>query len=133
MDILIITGIFAGIWLITTLTFVVLYKKKQSSGSTDEKSIKQMLDNQKEQNLMLNNMIMQALKNSEVGTQNNINNLTVMQKQELESIAKRVDILTTRNEQRIEKLTLDVNNSLNHIREENDKAIEKCAKQLMKN
>ena len=125
MDILIITGIFAGIWLITTLTFVVLYKKKQSSGSTDEKSIKQMLDNQKEQNLMLNNMIMQALKNSEVGTQNNINNLTVMQKQELESIAKRVDILTTRNEQRIEKLTLDVNNSLNHIREENDKAIEK--------
>ena len=124
MDI-IITGIFAGIWLITTLTFVVLYKKKQSSGSTDEKSIKQMLDNLKEQNLMLNNMIMQALKNSEVGTQNNINNLTVMQKQELESIAKRVDILTTRNEQRIEKLTLDVNNSLNHIREENDKAIEK--------
>ena len=125
MDILIITGIFAGIWLITTLTFVVLYKKKQSGGSTDEKSIKQMLDNQKEQNLMLNNMIMQALKNSEVGTQNNINNLTVIQKQELENIAKRVDTLTTRNEQRIEKLTLDVNNSLNHIREENDKAIEK--------
>lgn len=125
MDILIITGIFAGIWLITTLTFVVLYKKKQSSNSTDEKSIKQMLDNQKEQNMMLNNMIMQALKNSEVGTQNNINNLTVIQKQELENIAKRVDTLTTRNEQRIEKLTLDVNNSLNHIREENDKAIEK--------
>ena len=125
MDILIITGIFAGIWLITTLTFVVLYKKKQTSGSTDEKSIKQMLDNQKEQNMMLNNMIMQALKNSEVGTQNNINNLTVIQKQELENIAKRVDTLTTRNEQRIEKLTLDVNNSLNHIREENDKAIEK--------
>ncbi len=125
MDILIITGIFAGIWLITTLTFVVLYKKKQTGTSSDEKSIKQMLDNQKEQNMMLNNMIMQALKNSEVGTQNNINNLTVVQKQELESIAKRVDILTTRNEQRIEKLTLDVNNSLNHIREENDKAIEK--------
>lgn len=125
MEIIILASVFAAVWLITTLTFVVLYKKKQSGTSTDEKSIKQMLDNQKEQNLMLNNMIMQALKNSEVGTQNNINNLTVMQKQELESIAKRVDILTTRNEQRIEKLTLDVNNSLNHIREENDKAIEK--------
>jgi len=125
MDILIITGIFAGIWLITTLTFVMLYKKKKTLNSTDEKSIKQMLDNQKEQNMMLNNMIMQALKNSEVGTQNNINNLTFIQKQELENIAKRVDTLTTRNEQRIEKLTLDVNNSLNHIREENDKAIEK--------
>ena len=125
MDIIIISSIFAVVWLITTLTFVVMYKKKQTGNSADEKSIKQMLDNQKEQNLMLNNMIMQALKNSEVGTQNNINNLTVMQKQELESIAKRVDVLTTRNEQRIEKLTLDVNNSLNHIREENDKAIEK--------
>lgn len=125
MEIIILASVFAAVWLITTLTFVVLYKKKQTGNSADEKSIKQMLDNQKEQNLMLNNMIMQALKNSEVGTQNNINNLTVMQKQELESIAKRVDVLTTRNEQRIEKLTLDVNNSLNHIREENDKAIEK--------
>lgn len=125
MEMIILASIFAAVWLITTLTFIVLYKKKHSGTSADEKSIKQMLDNQKEQNLMLNNMIMQALKNSEVGTQNNINNLTVMQKQELESIAKRVDTLTTRNEQRIEKLTLDVNNSLNHIREENDKAIEK--------
>ena len=125
MEIIILASVFAAVWLVTTLTFVVLYKKKQTGNSTDEKSIKQMLDNQKEQNLMLNNMIMQALKNSEVGTQNNINNLTVIQKQELESIAKRVDVLTTRNEQRIEKLTLDVNNSLNHIRQENDKAIEK--------
>lgn len=126
METIILASVFASVWLITTVVFVVMYKKKSSSSSSaDEKSIKQMLDNQKEQNVLLNNMIMQALKNSEVGTQNNINNLTVMQKQELESIAKRVDVLTTRNEQRIEKLTLDVNNSLNHIREENDKAIEK--------
>lgn len=126
METIILASVFAGVWLITTLVFVVMYKKKSSSSNTaDEKSIKQMLDNQKEQNVLLNNMIMQALKNSEVGTQNDINNLTIMQKQELESIAKRVDVLTTRNEQRIEKLTLDVNNSLNHIREENDKAIEK--------
>lgn len=126
MEIVILASVFACVWLATTVVFVVMYKKKSSSNnSADEKSIKQMIDNQKEQNVMLNNMIMQALKNSEVGTQNNINNLTVIQKQELESIAKRVDVLTTRNEQRIEKLTLDVNNSLNHIREENDKAIEK--------
>ena len=125
MEMIILASIFAGVWLITTLTFVVMYKKKKTTNPTDEKSIKQMIDNQKEQNYMLNNMIMQALKNSEVGTQNNINNLTVIQKQELESIAKRVDDLTTRNEQRIEKLTLEVNNSLNHIRQENEKAIEK--------
>ena len=41
-------------------------------------------------------------------TQNTINGLTVLQKQEFESISKRVDELTTRNEQRIEKLTFDV-------------------------
>ena len=127
MEMIILASIFAGVWLITTLTFVVLYKKKKTNNSTDEKSIKQMLDNQKEQNYMLNNMIMQALKNSEVGTQNNINNLTVIQKQELESIAKRVDDLTTRNEQRIEKLTLEVNVK------KTKKQLKKCVKQLMKN
>ena len=124
MDLLIISSIFAAIWLITTLTFVVLYKKKGSS-SADANQVKQLVDNQKEQNILLNNMLMQALKNSEVSTQNTINNLTVLQKQELESISKRVDELTIRNEQRIEKLTLNVNASLNIMREENEKSLEK--------
>ena len=125
MELLILGSIFGVAWLVSTITFVVLYKKKQTPTSTDEKSIKQLMESQKEQNLLLNNMIMQALKNSEVGTQNNINNLTLIQKQEFESISKRVDELTTRNEQRIEKLTIDVNNSLNNIRQENEKQLEK--------
>lgn len=125
MELIIVGSVFGVAWLISTITFVVLYKKKQTIQPADDKSLKQMIDNQKEQNLLLNNMIMQALKNSEVGTQNNINNLTVLQKQEFESISKRVDLLTTRNEQRIEKLTIDVNNSLNNIRQENEKALEK--------
>ena len=49
----------------------------------------------------------------------------MLQKQEFESISKRVDDLTTRNEQRIEKLTFDVNSSLNNMRRENEKSLEK--------
>ncbi|MBO5954978.1 MAG: DNA recombination protein RmuC [Clostridia bacterium] len=116
--------IFGIVWLATTITFVVLYKKKQTY-STDEGQIKQVIANQKEQNMMLNNMLMQAMKNTEVSTQNTINNLSVLQKQEFESMSKRVDELTIRNEQRIEKLTFDVRLSLNTMRQENEKSLEK--------
>ncbi len=124
MEYIILGSIFLAVWLISLITFVVLYKKKQPTLS-DDRSIKTVVDNQKEQNVLLNNMLMQALKNSEVSTQNTINNLTVLQKQEFDSISKRVDELTTRNEQRIEKLTFDVNLSLNNMRQENTKALEK--------
>jgi DNA recombination protein RmuC len=70
-------------------------------------------------------MFMQALKNNEISTQNTINNLSLLQKQEFESMSKRVDDLTLRNEQRIEKLTFDVKLSLNSMRQENEKALEK--------
>ena len=124
MELIILSCIFGFVWLITTITFVVLYKKKQSS-STDAGQIKQVIANQKEQNIMLNNMLMQAMKNTEISTQNTINNLSVLQKQEFESMSKRVDELTVRNEQRIEKLTFDVRLSLNSMRQENEKALEK--------
>ena len=124
MEIIILSSIFGALWLFSLITFVIMYKRKQST-NFDERSIKNLVDNQKEQNIMLNNMLMQAMKNTEMTTNNTINNLTVLQKQELESISKRVDELTTRNEQRLEKLTFDVNLSLNNMRQENDKAIEK--------
>lgn len=124
MELLISSCVFAGIWLITTITFVVLYKKKSGS-NTNDGQIKQIISNQKEQNMMLNNMLMQAMKNVELGTQNTVNNLSVLQKQEFESMSKRVDELTVRNEQRIEKLTYDVRLSLNNMRQENEKALEK--------
>ena len=125
MTLILICSVFGVVWLTTIITFLAISKKKSTNNTTDEKSIKQIMESQKEQNMLLNNMIMQALKNSEIGTQNNINNLTLIQKQEFESISKRVDLLTTRNEQRIEKLTLDVNNSLTNIRIENEKQLEK--------
>ncbi len=124
MELIILSCIFGAVWLITTITFVVLYKKKQGV-TTDESQIKQIVQNQKEQNMMLNNMLMQAMKNVEVGTQNTVNNLSVLQKQEFESMSKRVDELTIRNEQRIEKLTYDVRLSLTNMRTENEKALEK--------
>ncbi len=125
MELIILGGIFGAVWLITTITFVVLYKKKNSGIATDEGQIKQVVANQKEQNEMLNNMLMQAMRNTEISTQNTINNLSVLQKQEFDTISKRVDELTLRNEQRIEKLTFDVRLSLNSMRQENEKALEK--------
>ena len=49
MDILTLGIIFGVIWFATTVTFIVLYKKKPS-GTTDERAIKQLIENQKEQN-----------------------------------------------------------------------------------
>lgn len=124
MELIVLSSVFGAVWLTSIISFIVLYKKKQPKG-TDDKSIQNVVANQKEQNMMLSNMLMQALKNSEITTQNTINNLSIVQKQEFDIISKRVDELTTRNEQRIEKLTLDVNNSLSSMRNENEKALEK--------
>lgn len=127
MTYIILGAIFGGVWLITLITFVVMYKKKGGNAATeiDTEKLKTLFDNQKEQNQLVNNMIMQQLKNSEVTTQNTINGLTVLQKQEFDSISKRVDDLTTRNEQRIEKLTFDVNLALNNMRQQNEKQLDK--------
>lgn len=124
MELIILGIIFGVVWLTTTITFVVLYKKKPGTTTADDGSMKQLLENQKQQSLILNNTLMQGLKNSQVMTQNTISNLTLLQKQEFESISKRVDDLTTRNEQRIEKLTYDVNMSLNRMQQGNEKALE---------
>jgi len=123
MNYIIISVIFAVVWLTSTAIFVVLYKKKQPM--QDSYEIDRLIDNQKEQNILINNMLMQGLKNSEVSTQNTINNLNILQKQEFETLSKRVDDLTIKNEQRIEKLSFDVNTALNRMRQENDRAIEK--------
>ena len=122
-DLLILSGVFGAVWLVTTVVFIIIYKKKPTTSNST--SIQQILDNQKDQNNLLNNMFMQALKNNEISTQNTINNLSLLQKQEFESMSKRVDDLTLRNEQRIEKLTFDVKLSLNSMRQENEKALEK--------
>ena len=45
MELIILSSIFTAVWLITTITFVVLYKKKQTT-STDSGQIKQVIANQ---------------------------------------------------------------------------------------
>ena len=77
MEYIILGSIFGGVWLLTTIVFIVMYKKKQPT-LKDDGQIKQVVETQKEQNILLNNMLMQALKNSEIATQNTINNLTIM-------------------------------------------------------
>ena len=57
-------------------------------------------------------------------TQTAIVNISSLQKQELENIQKRVDALTSKNEEKIEKLTQDINASMNGIRQENEKQLE---------
>lgn len=57
-------------------------------------------------------------------TQNAIVSISSLQKQELENIQKRVDALTTKNEEKIEKLTQDINASMNSIRQENEKQLD---------
>lgn len=125
MTTIVLAIVFGVVWLISLLTFVIMYKRKSGGVPTDEKVIKQMMASQKEQNEIVNNMITTALSNSQLQLQNALNNLNVSEKQEFEAISKRVDDLTIRNEQRLEKLTADVNNNLNNMRQENEKAIEK--------
>ncbi|MFQ6723815.1 MAG: DNA recombination protein RmuC [Clostridia bacterium] len=57
-------------------------------------------------------------------TQNAIVSISSLQKQELENIQQRVDALTAKNEEKIEKLTQDITLSMNTIRQENEKQLD---------
>ena len=57
-------------------------------------------------------------------TQNAIVSISSLQKQELENIQQRVDALTAKNEEKIEKLTQDITISMNAIRQENEKQLD---------
>ena len=59
-----------------------------------------------------------------ITTQNAISNISSLQKQELENIQKRVSDLTLTNEERLERLTKEVNNSMTQIRQENQKQLD---------
>ncbi len=124
MELIVLGSVFGAVWLASLITFVVLYKKK-SGGVGVSGNVKEIVDAQKNQNEVVNAMIMQTLEANGKRTQDTINNLSLLQKQEFDSISKRVDELTVKNEQRIEKLTSDVNNSLFTIRQENEKQLEK--------
>ncbi|MCQ2564452.1 MAG: hypothetical protein MJ152_01135 [Clostridia bacterium] len=92
MELIVLGSVFGVVWLVTLITFVVLYKKKSGTGVSG--NIKEIVNAQKNQNEVVNAMIMQSLKLHGEQTQNTINNLSVLQKQEFDSISKRVDELT---------------------------------------
>ena len=49
MELIILGSIFGAVWLITTITFVVLYKKKNAGISTSGEYVDHIVKNQKEQ------------------------------------------------------------------------------------
>lgn len=59
-----------------------------------------------------------------ISTQNAISSISLLQKQELENIQKKVDDLTTKNEAKIEKLTAEVSANMLSIRQENEKQLD---------
>lgn len=59
-----------------------------------------------------------------ISTQNAISSISVIQKQELDNIQKKVDDLTVKNEEKIEKLTNEVRTNMVSIRQENEKQLE---------
>lgn len=125
MELLILGIIFGSVYLVTTISFVVIYKKKGGENSASLHNVQNLIDSQKQQNQLLNTTLMEGLKTNQLLIQNSVSNLQTMQKQELDSMSKRVDELTNKNEQKMERLTLQISNSLTSMREENDKAIEK--------
>ncbi len=122
MEMIILGAILGGVWLVSIVIFAVLLKKKTGGPTAD---LNQILQRIKDENASLQALFLQASKNVELSSQNSINNLTVVQKQEFEAISKRVNDLIFRNEDRIDKLTLQINQSLTTMREENEKSLEK--------
>ncbi len=119
---IILGAILGGVWLVSIIIFAVLLKKKTGGPTAD---LNQILQRIKDENASLQALFLQASKNVELSSQNSISNLTVVQKQEFEAISKRVNDLIFRNEDRIDKLTLQINQSLTTMREENEKSLEK--------
>lgn len=96
---------------------IIIGKKKTGSS-------KALGDELSKQNTTNINTILASIKQSEIGMQNQLNNISILQRNESALTQQKVDELTSRNEVRIEKLTNDVNNSMRLIREENEKQLE---------
>lgn len=99
------------------ISCIIIAKKKTGSS-------KEMTDALTRQNANNINTIIASIKQSEIGMQNQLSNISIMQRNESALTQQKVDELTAKNELRIEKLTNDVNNSMRLIREENEKQLE---------
>ena len=114
----ILLGISCFISLICLIIVISLATRKGGTGNGD------LVNYIDKQNANTTNLIINSLKQTELGMQNQLNNLSMLQRNESELTQKKVDELTAKNEAKIEKLTNDVNNSMKQIREENEKKLE---------
>ena len=116
-----ITNILLAVCCVLSLTSVAttiaLVKKRGGNNA----NIVDYIDKQNQNTV---NTIITNLKQTELGMQNQLNNISILQRNESALTQQKVDELTAKNEVRIEKLTYDVNNNMRIIREENEKKLE---------
>lgn len=104
--------------LISIFVTVMIVKKSKKSVDVD-------IDMSKIEGQMYNNnkLLMDGINNNLMTTHNAINNLTLLQKQEIENLKNSLNKVSETYETRISKLTADVNFNLNIIRQENAKQL----------
>ena len=100
-------------------SIVVCVKVSKSKNSGGSSNVSQELQNVQTQMTSNNKMLMDSLNNTLMNTNNAINNIMLNQRQELENVKKNLNDFADRNENRIAKLTQDVNININTIRQEN--------------
>jgi len=97
-------------------TIYVIKKNKNGKSSLDTTSLENQIYNN-------NKMLMDGINNNLMTTHNSINNLTMLQKQEIENLKQSLDNVSQNYESKFSKLTTDVNFNLNLIRQENAKQL----------
>lgn len=101
---------------VITLLIVFIKLKKSKGGSVDTSSLENQMYNN-------NKMLMDGINNSLMNTHNSINNLTLLQKQEIENLKSNLNAVSQNYEARIAKLTTEVNYNLTSMRQENTKQL----------
>ena len=95
---------------------IVAIKKNKTQTNFDASNLEGIIYNS-------NKVLMDSINNNLLTTHNAVNNLTMLQKQELENMKNSLNTVSQNYETRISKLTTDVNFNLNVIRQENAKQL----------
>ena len=101
---------------IFTLVGMFVLSKKSTGVKIDSSNLENQMYNN-------NKMLMDGINNNLMTTHNAINNLTILQKQEIENIKNSLSAISQNNESKIAKLTTDVNYNLTLMRQENSKQL----------
>ena len=117
MTYIIICAVIAFVSCFSSLIVCVRVAKLKNKG--DSKDLTRELEHLQSQMANNNKMLMDSLNNTLINTNNTINNILINQRQELEQVKTNLNNFADRSENRIAKLTSDVNTNINAIRQEN--------------